>query len=107
MASALIYTWYWLVYAINVFVYVIYLPRCREAILTLLSDLCSPVSQLQRGTRTRTQTETDWGVRMGRLTRDHSLELTVDLQQSHSVEESEGIPRICNVIKTESKSTQT
>ena len=112
LASALIYTWYWLVYAINVFVYVIYLPRCREAILTLLAELFSPlINKLQLGTRTRTQTETEWGVKMGRVTREVCLQSESESgqHQSHSEsrKESERIPRSSNVKTQISLTTKT
>lgn len=124
LATALIYTWYWLVYAINVFVYVIYLPRCREAILTLLADLFSPlINKLHLGTRTRTHTETDWGVQMGRVTREVCLQSESESGQHQSQSESsrtvqEKIPRSPNaktqislsaktLMVTKSQSTQT
>ena len=110
LASALIYTWYWLVYAINVFVYVLYLPRCREAILTLLADIFSPlIKELHLGTRTRTHTETDWGVQMGRVTREVCLQSESGQHQSHSESRtvSEKIPRSPNVNTQISLSTKT
>ena len=112
LASALIYSWYWLVYAINVFVYVIYLPRCREAILMLLADLFSPVINLNFGRRSRAHTETDWGVRMGRVTQEACLWPESGNQQSvnRSFQEPEWIPRSYNnvtQIVTKSQATQT
>ena len=109
MASALIYTWYWLVYVINVFVYVIYLPRCREAILTLLEDLFSPVIPiLVPATRSRTQTETDFGVQMGRVRQEVCLESE---SEDIIVQESKRSPSWYNVMTpqkfTKTKSTQT
>lgn len=108
LASALIYTWYWLVYVINVFVYVIYLPRCREAILTLLADLFSPVIPiLVPATRSRTQTETDFGVQMGRVRQEVCLESE---SEDNIVQESKRSPSWYNVMTqkfTKTKSTQT
>ena len=37
--TLIIYTWYWLIYIVNVFVYIIYSPTCREAIRLFFKDI--------------------------------------------------------------------
>ena len=37
------YSWYWLVHLINPFVYVLYWPRCREALWIMMKDIVSPI----------------------------------------------------------------
>ena len=37
------YSWYWLVYMIDAFVYVLYWPRCREALWIMIKDIISPI----------------------------------------------------------------
>ena len=39
IASVLICTWYWLIYIINVFVYILYSPSCRDAIRCFMLDI--------------------------------------------------------------------
>lgn len=40
------YSWYWLVYMIDAFVYVLYWPRYREALWMMMKDILTPVSRL-------------------------------------------------------------
>ena len=57
---AIIYSVYWLVYVVNVFVYVIYLPRCRDAICFMVKDLASPVTD-RLNAATIGHSHTTWG----------------------------------------------
>ena len=49
LITLIIYSWYWLIYIINVFVYIIYGPRCREAIGLFFRDLLK-ITKLSRVT---------------------------------------------------------
>ena len=43
LIGVITYSWYWLVYMIDAFVYVLYWPRCREALWIMIKDIFSPI----------------------------------------------------------------
>ena len=45
LIGVITYSWYWLVYMIDAFVYVLYWPRCREALWIMIKDIFSPISR--------------------------------------------------------------
>jgi len=72
LIHALVFSWYLLTYIVNVFVYVIYLPRCREAIILMFRDI---FSCLDLGSITDQLTMTDIGVNVGsKVKESHDLD---------------------------------
>ena len=73
------YSWYWLVYMIDAFVYVLYWPRCREAVWFMIKDIFSPIrSQLARNIiKQKSEFETEIQPKT-----EHRLSISIDATKS-------------------------
>jgi len=63
-----VYTWFWNVFIVNVFIYAIYLPRCREAICIMFKDVFTtflPHTKIRSNmnNRSRDDSTSDRGIR--------------------------------------------